>query len=200
MTGPAPAMPDRERLDRRLGAVERAISGDDGDLDALASAGDLARRIEELESELEAAEDRISELEAATQALRGYVGSIRSVNEDVEQRADAAIAAVDRLEDRLDGDAKSGIGDHRSVGRCGSRRDTGVDHADRCSPQRITDDRSAHRRRASEPSSQSDRGPSGEHPSPSDSEASGDRAGCQTSTAQTESDGGGVFARLRTRL
>ena len=39
---------------------------------------------------------------SATQALRGYVGSIRAVNEDVEQRADAALATVERLESRLD--------------------------------------------------------------------------------------------------
>lgn len=200
MTGPAPAMPDRERLDRRLGAVERAISGDDRDLEALASTGDLARRVEALEEELEAAEDRISELEAATQALRGYVGSIRSVNEDVEQRADAAIAAVDRLEGRLDGGGNAGIGDRRAVGSRGSRRDTDAEHAGRFSPQRVTDDQSGHRLRSSERSSQSDRGASGDHSSPSVSEVSGDQTGSHASGTQNESDSGGVLARLRTRL
>ncbi len=110
MTGPPTAMPDRERLDRRLRAVERTLTGDDHDLDALQQRGDLARRVEELEEQLDSAQRRIDELEAATQALRGYVGNVRSVNEDVEQRADAAVAAVDRLEARL----ADGAADRRS--------------------------------------------------------------------------------------
>jgi len=46
-------------------------------------------------------EDRLAELEAAVQALRGYAGSVRSVNEGVRERADAAAAAVEDIEDRL---------------------------------------------------------------------------------------------------
>lgn len=99
-------MPDRERLDRRLRAVERTLTGDDHDLETLTETGDIARRVEQLESELESATARIEELEAATQALRGYVGNVRSVNQDVERRADAAIAAVDRLEDEFQQDER----------------------------------------------------------------------------------------------
>lgn len=48
---------------------------------------------------LDALERRVRELEAATRALRGYVGDRRAVAASVERRADAALAAVDRLED-----------------------------------------------------------------------------------------------------
>ncbi|MFC7136668.1 DUF7310 family coiled-coil domain-containing protein [Halobaculum litoreum] len=39
-------------------------------------------------------EDTVADLEAATQALRGYVGSIRSVNDRVEATADRALAVA----------------------------------------------------------------------------------------------------------
>ncbi len=80
-----------ETIEERLAAVERALTDDDHDLAALAEAGDLAERVETLETECETYEDRIAELEAATQALRGYVGNVRAVNEDVRQRADRAL-------------------------------------------------------------------------------------------------------------
>ncbi len=95
-------MSDEETLTRRLRAVERSLTDGDHDVEALREAGVLADRVESLELQLSEAEDRITELEAATQALRGYVGNVRSVNEDVERRADAALAAVDRLEERTD--------------------------------------------------------------------------------------------------
>jgi uncharacterized coiled-coil protein SlyX len=74
---------DRESLERRLDAVERAISEDEPI--------DRTERVDELES-------RIAELEAAVEALRGYVGSVRSVNEDVERRADRALRKAEALE------------------------------------------------------------------------------------------------------
>jgi hypothetical protein len=46
-------------------------------------------------------EKRVAELEAATQALRGYVGNVRSVNERVEERADAALARAEELDGRV---------------------------------------------------------------------------------------------------
>ena len=94
-------MVDDETLERRLRAVERALT--DGDAEyGTNDAGAVAERTQRLESELEDVRDRIADLEAATQALRGYVGNVRSVNEDVERRADAALAAVERLERERD--------------------------------------------------------------------------------------------------
>lgn len=95
-------MPDDETLNRRLRAVERTLSDGDHDVDALREAGVFADRVEALESQLADAETRIDELESVTQALRGYVGNVRSVNEEVEQRADAALAAVERLEQQAE--------------------------------------------------------------------------------------------------
>ncbi|MFB6177872.1 MAG: hypothetical protein ABEI99_12170 [Halobaculum sp.] len=48
-------------------------------------------------------ERRVTELEATTAALRGYVGGVRAVEGDVERRANAALAAVNRLEAETDG-------------------------------------------------------------------------------------------------
>ena len=83
---PSTTRPDHDRtaLERRLEAVERALS-DEEPLERIDRLDDL--------------EERVVELEAAVQALRGYVGSVRAVNEDVERRADRAFrkaAAVER--------------------------------------------------------------------------------------------------------
>lgn len=95
-------MAERETLDRRLRAVERTVVDGETDLEAIREAGQLTERVDQVTADLDAVQERLDELEAATQALRGYVGNVRSVNDDVERRADAALAAVDRLEDRLD--------------------------------------------------------------------------------------------------
>jgi hypothetical protein len=86
-----------ESIEARLAALERAVTDGDVDLTALATDADLADRVERAEARLDDLERQVTDLEAATQALRGYVGNVRSVNRDVEQRADAALAAVDRL-------------------------------------------------------------------------------------------------------
>lgn len=91
-----------ERLEHRIETLERAITDGDHDLSALAAEADAVDRLETLESRVDEIDDRVSELEAATQALRGYVGNIRSVNTDVEQRAETAIAKVESLESALD--------------------------------------------------------------------------------------------------
>lgn len=89
---------DRE-LERRLAAVERALDEDTGsDRPSEADATD------DLESRVTALESRVDELDAAVQAVRGFLGGVSAVNEAVERRADAAVAAVERLERRLDGE------------------------------------------------------------------------------------------------
>ncbi len=94
-------MQDADAIERRLSAVERAIS--DGETDgSLELATDHDPRVAGLEERLASLESAVADLEAATKALRGYVGNVRSVNRDVERRAEAALAAVDRLERHLD--------------------------------------------------------------------------------------------------
>jgi hypothetical protein len=85
-------MPERRRLEERVAALERGLDGEA--TPAATDAPDratLAERIDTLEA-------RIADLEAGLQAVRGYVGGIEHVNETVERRADAALAAVERLE------------------------------------------------------------------------------------------------------
>lgn len=63
-----------------------------------------------------ALEDRVAELEAAVEALRGYAGSVRAVNDRVEERADAAVATVESLQDRVDDVERRVDEDARSSG------------------------------------------------------------------------------------
>ncbi|MBV0901477.1 DUF7310 family coiled-coil domain-containing protein [Haloarcula salina] len=95
-------MTDVETLAERLQAVERAVTDGETEFPEVTDRGEFEDRIDGLEGRVDDLETRTAELEAATQALRGYVGNVRAVNEDVESRANAALAAVDRLEARLD--------------------------------------------------------------------------------------------------
>lgn len=101
-------MHDDATLERRLRAVERAVSDGEYQVDTLRENGDLTERIETLERGMDDAVARIDDLEAATQALRGYVGNVRSVNQDVERRADAALAGVERLEKGMEANQLTG--------------------------------------------------------------------------------------------
>lgn len=91
-----------ETLEQRIETLERAVTDGDHDLSGLAAEADAVDRLETLETRVDDIDDRVSELEAATQALRGYVGNIRSVNTDVEQQAEIALAKVESLEATLD--------------------------------------------------------------------------------------------------
>lgn len=92
-------MSTSEALDERLRAVERALTDADRELPDLRNSAELTGRTEELAERVDALEARIDELDAAVQAVRGYVGNVRAVNEAVEQRADAALAKAEALED-----------------------------------------------------------------------------------------------------
>lgn len=94
-------MTDLDTIERRLSALERAVVDDDRPLTDLPDAAAVATDVERLESRLEDLDERVADLEGASRALRGYVGNVRSVNEDVERHADAAVATVDRLERRV---------------------------------------------------------------------------------------------------
>lgn len=94
---------DREDLADRIAAVERRLTDGETDCRQLADDAALVARVDELEDRAEAVDERLAEVESAVQALRGYVGGVERVNEDVERRANAAVARVERLEERLDG-------------------------------------------------------------------------------------------------
>lgn len=103
-------MTDIERLERRLEAVERALTDGDTEVAALAAAEDLAGRVDDLESRVETLSAEATEREAAVQAVRGYVGQERSADREVERTAESALATAESLqervravEDRLDG-------------------------------------------------------------------------------------------------
>ena len=80
-------MPDRELLNERIDTIERTLTGS-----ADSTLEDLPERVTALETQ-------VAELEATVQALRGYVGNIQHVNSEVERRADAALAAVESIEE-----------------------------------------------------------------------------------------------------
>ncbi|WP_225317598.1 MULTISPECIES: hypothetical protein [Haloferax] len=98
----AESTPDRtDELVARLEAVERTLTGTDTDVSALEDLAAIETRISDLESTVESISDRLDDVDAATQAIRGYVGGVRTVNEDVERRANAALAKAESLEAAL---------------------------------------------------------------------------------------------------
>lgn len=94
-------MDDGRPLHERVDALERAVTDGHAD-DGLPDAARMAARVDDLETTVEGMDDRVAELEAAIQALRGFAGGIQAVDEAVERRADAAVARVDRLETELE--------------------------------------------------------------------------------------------------
>lgn len=84
-----------DSIERRLEAVERALTDGDHDLSALGEEADALERLDALAADVESLGDRVAELEAATQAIRGYVGNVRAVNQEVEQRADLALSKAE---------------------------------------------------------------------------------------------------------
>lgn len=106
-------MTDLERLDQRLTAVERVVVDGDVELDGLADLATLTADIDRLETRVKDYEQRLAALEATVDAVSGFVGNVESVDEDVEQQAAAAVAAVDRLEYRID-ELERALPTHRS--------------------------------------------------------------------------------------
>jgi len=94
---------DTDELERRLAAVERAVNGTESTTAPQDSADSEA-----LEQRLDDLEARVDELDAALQAVRGFLGGVSAVNESVERRADAAVAAVERLEREIEGEEGDG--------------------------------------------------------------------------------------------
>lgn len=95
---------DRTAIDGGAGdETDRPVEGPEDDEDGPGSDPGLQDATTtdpsgSVESRLGALEDRVAELEATAQALRGYVGNVRSVNREVERRAEAALAKAESLE------------------------------------------------------------------------------------------------------
>jgi outer membrane murein-binding lipoprotein Lpp len=111
---------DDERIAERLAAVECAVSNGASapDLVAAAEAVDTASDRDERIDDLA---ERVADLEAATQALRGYVGAVRSDDGDLADRVDRTTSAVSDLEARVEALEAAG-GRPESVGDASAPR------------------------------------------------------------------------------
>jgi len=89
-----------DTLADRVAALERAVTDGHAD-DGLPDAARTSARLDEVEERASALDDRVSELEATVQALRGFAGGVRAVDEAVERRANDAVARAERLETEL---------------------------------------------------------------------------------------------------
>lgn len=78
---------DAESLEKRLSAVERALTNEGSE----PHGREVDRRVEDLE-------ERIRDLEAATQALRGYVGDVRQRDQQQASHPDSELQRVQRME------------------------------------------------------------------------------------------------------
>lgn len=90
----------RDDLSERLRAVERALTDADTAVADLSETAAVQERLDDVESDLETLTERLDALDATVQSLHGYVGELEHVNDRVERRADAARAAVERLDDQ----------------------------------------------------------------------------------------------------
>jgi hypothetical protein len=146
-----------DRLEERVAALERALTDGHAD-DGFPEAGRMDARLDELEATVADHDDRVAELDAAVQALRGFAGGVRAVDEAVERRADAAVAGVDRLESEL-AEVREAVNDRagasvadepagrNGAGVVGDPTDSGHDaapHRDSCRCERgVAGDRTA---------------------------------------------------------
>jgi hypothetical protein len=128
---------DGDDVEARLEAVERALADGDTDLSAVGEAAEHGRELGELKERVDELESQVTDLAAGVQAVRGYVGNVRTVNRDVERRADAALSKVEELERH-----RAGLdGRHTHAGTdSGTRADS--DPGERAMQGRQTSDRS----------------------------------------------------------
>lgn len=95
-------MSNIDQLEQRVEAVENAVTDGKTEFEDLGEIAELTAELESVASRLEKMERRLAAVEGATQSLEGYVGNVRSVNRETEKQADAAVAAVDRLESKIE--------------------------------------------------------------------------------------------------
>ncbi|WP_410765433.1 hypothetical protein [Haloferax sp. DFSO60] len=124
------ASPQPETLSARLDAVERTLTGDDVAISSLEDAAAVESRLSNLETTANELSERMDEVDAATQAVRGYLGGIRAVNEDVERRANAALAKAESLETALIDESASGIDEAAVAEAVDARNDHAPAHVE----------------------------------------------------------------------
>lgn len=95
-------MSNIDQLEQRVEAVENAVTGGESEFEDVKQMAELTAEVESMATRLEKIERRLAAVEGATESLEGYVGNVRSVNRETEKQADAAVAAVDRLESKLE--------------------------------------------------------------------------------------------------
>jgi uncharacterized coiled-coil protein SlyX len=116
-------------LHERLRAVERRLTDADTAVAELSESAAVHERLDSLETDLEELTERLDALDATVQSLHGYVGELEHVNDRVERRADAARAAVERLDDaQLVQENPSNAGDTAPADQstCGATDSTGT--------------------------------------------------------------------------
>jgi TolA-binding protein len=91
---------DGSELEARVAALERALTdGREGNVAELPEGAAVEQRLDGIERRLADLEERLDELDAGLQAVQGYIGEVEHVNREIERQAEAALAAVQRIED-----------------------------------------------------------------------------------------------------
>lgn len=199
-TDPAAIM-DGDDVAARLEAIERALADGDADLTGIGEAAERERELDELRDRLDDLESEVTDLAASVQAVRGYVGNVRTVNREVERQADAALAKVEELERRgadrgdrrADGDADAPSQPARDEPRAEGRREEPTDSPGDIA-RRITgeDERDRGRR---PPRDEGDRGRAGGRRDGADGRSRGGNG-----SASGKNEGDGLLAGLRDAL
>jgi TolA-binding protein len=102
---------DSSELEARVAALERALTdGREGNVADIPEGAAVEQRLDGVERRLADLEKRLEELDAGLQAVQGYIGEVEHVNREIERQAEAALAAVERLENDRGGSpaARSG--------------------------------------------------------------------------------------------
>jgi hypothetical protein len=104
-----------EDITARLRAVERALTDGDTAVEDLSETAAVHERLDSLAADVATLTERLDALDATVQSLHGYVGELEHVNARVARRADAARAAVERLDDQHLVGARSPENDSRAA-------------------------------------------------------------------------------------
>lgn len=130
MAGPPHCM--SSDLTDRVRALERAVSTRDEPPTPIPAISGVSSEVSDLDDRVVTIESRVADLAARQQAVEAYVDQIDHVNDTIERRADAALAAVDRLESTCQGRTTTKNSPNRDPADASdpSRRATGASSAE----------------------------------------------------------------------